>query len=147
MKNSNGEVDILDKTNEIPLRKQLSVVGRVLLICTSILFWVVGNTLPESESVLRFMSKLVSVLSIANYATWTGERGWIGFFDYIAVHVSVVIFCFRIWGKPSFFLANWFGVLCTFYAWKGKTRAEQQLLVHLIALFNIFLFGILLQYK
>lgn len=145
MKNFNEDSSTLDKN--IPLRKQLSVAGRVLLICTSVLFWIVGNTLPESETILKFMSKVVSILSLLNYATWTGQRGWIGFLDYIAVHLSVLIFMFRLLGKSPEFLVNWFGIICTYYAWKTKSRAEGQLVVHGLALFNIFLFGIFLQKK
>lgn len=149
MKNSNDEQTTMDK--KIPLdqnilkRKQLSVAGRIALICTSILFWVVGNTLPESEYILKLFSKIVSVLSILNYTTWNGQRGIIGTLDFLAVHISVIIFMFRLLGKPSHFMIHWLGILITFILWKTKTKAEGQLWVHLIALFNIYIYGMFLK--
>lgn len=145
MKNSNAET--LDKNIPIIPRKQLSVAGRIALISTSVLFWVVGNTLPESESVLKFFSKIVSLLSILNYITWDGRRGWIGILDYIAVHISVILFMFRLLGKPSHYIVNWLGILATFLLWKTKTKPEGQLLVHLMALLNVFLYGMFLKTK
>lgn len=114
---------------------------------TSVLFWVVGTTLPDSESHLRLLSKVVSVLSFLNYATWTGKRGVIGTLDYIAVHTSVCVFLFGLSGRRPVFLLNVLGVLATYVAWRRKENASGQILVHGIALFNLFLFGVLANLK
>lgn len=112
---------------------------------TSILFWVVGNTLPDSEWLLRLMSKTVAVLSFFNYATWTGQRGVIGTFDILAVHFSVLVFCFKLWGRSPAFAANVVGIVATFVLWKSKREAKEQILVHLIGLFNLFMFGLMVK--
>ena len=124
-------------------RRQLSVASRLTLMTTSVLFWVVGNTLPDSEWLLRELAKLVSVLSFLNYATWTGTRHAIGVLDFVAVHASVLIFLFRLSGKSPAFLVNLVGVVATFVAWRNKSVASDQILVHFIALFNLWMFGFL----
>ena len=114
---------------------------------TSVLFWVVGNTLPDSEWQFQMLARLVSVLSFLNYATWTGQRGVIGALDFVAVHVSVLVFLLRLRGRNPVFLLNVLGVFATFLAWRTKRKASDQLLVHVIALFNLFLFGTLVRVK
>jgi len=114
---------------------------------TSVLFWVVGTTLPESESTLRILAKVVAVLSFLNYATWTGERHIIGVLDYIAVHLSVLVFLISLHGRPPAFLANVVGVIATFVAWRNKRKGSDQILVHAIALFNLWMFGIMASVK
>ena len=110
---------------------------------TSVLFWVVGSTLPKSEPMLCFFAKLVSVLSFLNYMTWTGRRHIVGVLDYIAVHSSVLYFLWTLRGRGPVFFANVFGVGATFVAWKSKKKAKHQVIVHLIALLNLYLFGVL----
>jgi hypothetical protein len=114
---------------------------------TSVLFWVVGTTLPESESALRTLAKVVSVLSFLNYATWTGERHFIGVLDFVAVHVSVLTFVISLRGRPPAFLANVVGVIATFVAWRTKRKASDQILVHAFALFNLWMFGVMASLK
>ena len=114
---------------------------------TSVLFWVVGNTLPDSESTFRFMSKIVAVLSFLNYATWTGKRHIVGILDFVAVHASVLFFLMTLIGRRSVFLVNVVGVVATFFAWKQKRTASDQIFVHLIALFNLWVFGVLASLK
>jgi hypothetical protein len=110
---------------------------------TSVLFWVVGNTLPPSEELLRFFARLVSVLSFLNYFTWTGTRHIVGVADFVAVHLSVLVFLWKLQGRSSAFLANVVGVVATFVAWRAKSKASDQVYVHLIALFNLWAFGVL----
>lgn len=114
-------------------------------MATSVLFWIVGSTLPDSEWLLRLFAKAVAVLSFFNYATWTGKRHVIGVLDFIAVHLSVLIFCFKLWGRSPAFVANVVGIVATFVAWRSKTEAKDQVLVHLIALFNLFMFGVMVK--
>lgn len=142
--------DVFGKTGdsaETNPRRQLSVASRVSLMATSILFWIVGSTLPPSEPVLRAFAKIVSVLSFLNYATWTGKRHLIGVLDFVAVHLSVVVFVWMLRNRSPVFWVNVLGVLVTFFAWKSKTQAWQQLFVHVIALFNLWLFGRLATWK
>jgi hypothetical protein len=126
-------------------RRQLSVASRLTLMTTSVLFWVVGNTLPDSEWLLKLFSKIVAVLSFLNYATWTGRRHAIGVLDYIAVHLSVIIFCFKLWGRSPAVVANVVGIVATYTAWRNKRQAKDQVFVHLIALFNLFAFGMMVK--
>jgi len=128
-------------------RRQLSVASRVTLMTTSVLFWVVGDTLPDSEWLLRALSKVVAVLSFLNYATWTGTRHIVGVLDFAAVHASVLVFLFSLIGRPTAFVANLVGVVATFVAWRNKSRASDQIFVHLIALFNLWMFGIMASLK
>jgi hypothetical protein len=119
----------------------------VALMSTSVLFWVVGNTLPDSEALLRSLSKLVAVLSFLNYATWTGKRHIVGVLDFIAVHASVAVFLLSLIGRPAPFLANVVGVVATYFAWRNRRQKSDQILVHLIALFNLFVFGLMARHK
>lgn len=116
-------------------------------MATSVLFWVVGSTLPDSESHLRLLAKVVSVLSCLNYATWTGNRGIIGILDFVAVHVSVLVFLVGLRGRSPAFVANFVGIVATFVAWRNKRKASDQILVHFIALFNLFMFGVMASVK
>lgn len=128
-------------------RKQLSVAGRASLMFTSILFWFVADTLPDSENFFKICAKIVSVLSFFNYATWTGTRGIIGTVDFVAVHFSAACFILRLFSKPFAFSSNLFMSFATWYAWKHKTNAEGQLAVHVIALINLFMFGLMCRAK
>jgi hypothetical protein len=110
---------------------------------TSLLFWIVGNTLPDSEAVLRVLSKVVAVLSFLNYASWTGKRHLVGVLDFIAVHTSVAVFLVSLLGRPLPFLANVVGVVATYFAWRNRRQKSDQICVHLIALFNLFVFGLM----
>jgi len=110
---------------------------------TSVLFWVVGNTLPPSEGTLRFFARLVSVLSFLNYFTWTGTRHIVGVADFLAVHASVLVFLWQLRERPAAFLMNMVGVVATFVAWRTKSKASDQVFVHLMALFNLWAFGVL----
>ena len=112
-------------------------------MCTSVLFALVAQFLQHT--LLQWIGVVVSILSFANYAFYTGVFTIISLIDMIAVFASgllFVIISILNLSKSILYSINVILAALTFRLYRHRINPDDQVYVHLMSLGNMLLFGI-----